>query len=125
MRCWRTDRFGNAGKAVGAKQSCKTFFYVGHESRARKNKGRIELHETSARANLVVCLRGAAHAPDADQRQSALCQPVHIGEESGRRCKERPPAEPARLHCMGADEAGRPAHRRVGYDQAIDAGSQS
>ena len=63
MRRWRTDRLGDAGKAVGAKQFGKTFLYVGHETRARKNKSRIELHETSARANLLVRFRGAPTPP--------------------------------------------------------------
>ena len=83
MRCGGTDRLGDAGKTLGPKQFGKTFLYVGHEARARKNEGRIELHETSARANLLIRLRGAADASDADERQSALCQPVHVGEESG------------------------------------------
>ena len=71
MRRSRTDRLGDAGKAVGAKQFGKTFLYVGHETRPRKDESRIELHETSARANLLVRLRGAGDPPDADQRQPA------------------------------------------------------
>ena len=112
-------------KAVGAKQFGKTLLYLGHETRSRKYESRIELHETSARANLLVRLRGARHTSDADQRQSASCQPVHVGQEGGRSRKERSPTEPARFYRIGADEAGRPIHRRIGHDQAIDAGTDS
>src|SRR5260370_10730098 len=92
---------------------------------ARRGKSRIELNETGAGADLLVRLRGARYTSDADQHQSASCQPVHVGEESGRSRKERATAEPAWFFRIGTDEASRTVHSRVGDNQAVDAGTTS
>ena len=67
MHCLRTDGLRDAGEAVAAKQFEKTFLYLGYETGSGKNQSRVQLHETRARANLLVRVRGARYTSDADQ----------------------------------------------------------
>lgn len=68
MHCLRTDGLGDAGEAVAAKQFEKAFLDLGYETGSGKDKSRVELHETRARANLLVRVRSARYTSDADQR---------------------------------------------------------
>src|SRR6516164_8000176 len=99
MRAQHTcaHRFGDRGKSLSAKQFGKTSLYGGHEARARKNKGRIELNETRPRPNLLVGIHGAGHSADADQWQPASSKPVDVGQKRRRSCKEGSAAEPAQF----------------------------
>ena len=47
---------------------------------AGEYQGRVELDEAGAGPNLRIRIRGARDPSNADQRQSPLGQPIHVGE---------------------------------------------
>ena len=99
MRAQHTcaHRFGNRGKSLSAEQFGKTSLYGGHETRAGKNEGGIELNEARSRPNLLVGIHGTGHSADADQWQPASSKPVDVGQKRRRSCKQGPAAEPTQF----------------------------
>src|SRR4030095_2854429 len=88
------------------------------------DEGRIELHERGSGPDLRVGVGSAGDSADADERQTALGEPVDLAQQLGREGEERSPAEAAALRGVAAAQSGRPARGRVTDDQSVDAAGE-
>ena len=72
------------GKSIGAEEVGQSPLYLDDDAGTDKDQGRIQLYQTSARTNLLISVGGARDSADADQRQPALCQSIHLRQQGGR-----------------------------------------
>jgi len=77
--------------------------------------------QAGARTDLCIGILGARDPTDADQGQTPLGQPIHLGEKCGRRSEQQAAAEPARsLRATAAEPfKGSACRDRLGHLLAL------
>src|SRR6185437_3085003 len=114
MRCRRwqmgvgANRGADRGETVAGEQSRELLLDALDEAGSVKDQRAIELHQRGTGADLLVGVGARGDAADADDRQLAAGEAIHLGEQRRRGLEERRAAQPAGLVRRGAGQRRRP-----------------
>src|SRR5579875_3103284 len=75
------DRGGDRGKAVARQEGGELLLDALNEARPLEDERGIELHQRCAGANLLIGVGTRGDAADADDRQLAAGEAIHLGEQ--------------------------------------------